>query len=258
MVTSATAAWSADRLLDALQRRGWGELDGPQNAGLQRTLNALVSLLPYEAAEGRLTRAQVADAASMSPKWAGVCLARLEELGVIVWRRGWLDHGQPRAGWIRVVKARLAQMVQAVRGYLDERKARRQAETRHRLDTTLHHRTIPPWRRRHALSSRWELSSTLPTQGSTAHRAPSFTHSPKTLPGVDMQPDLSCRVCGRAPDQCRKADALLPHAMHHTYEAANPDRGRLVATLHHGPKRTRPSNRRSFREVALPGIEEQP
>jgi hypothetical protein len=230
MTTAATAAWGADRLVDALQRRGWGELDGAENAGLQRVLNALVSLLPYEAAEGRLTRAQVADAASMSPKWAGHCLARLEALGVITWRRGWLDHGQPRAGWIRIVKIRLAEMVRAVRGYLDDRRARRRAETAHRLAATLHQTTVPPWRaRRSPLSCRWELSSPLPTQGRTAHRAPGFHHPPETLPGVDMKPDLSCRVCGRGPDQCAKADSHLPRDMRHTYEARDPNRGRLLA-----------------------------
>ena len=112
--TVPTAAWGSDRLLDSLQRRGWGELDGRPNAGLRTVLNALVSLLPYESAEGRLTRAQVADAAGITPKWAGVCLRRLEELGVITWRRGWLDHGQPRAGFVRILKSRLAEMVRAV------------------------------------------------------------------------------------------------------------------------------------------------
>lgn len=255
-MTTCTAAWSADRLVSSLQAHGWGELDGAANAGLQRVLHALVSLLPYDSAQGHLTRAQVADAASMSPKWAGVCLRRLEELGVITWRRGWLDHGQPRAGHIRVLKTRLAEMVRAARGYLDERRERRRVATAHRLETTLTKTTVPPWNRRRGLSRRWELSSTLPIQGRTAHRAPGDLQPSPTLPGVDVQPDLTCKTCGRGPDQCHAADAKLPQALRHTYEPAHPDRGRLVLT----PERkrqlsTRTSQRRTFRERPL--IEEQ-
>lgn len=255
-MSSCTAAWSADRLVSSLEAGGWGELDGAANAGLQRVLHALVSLLPYESAEGKLTRAQVADAASMSPKWAGVCLRRLEELGVIVWRRGWLDHGQPKAGHIRVLKTRLAEMVRAVRGYLDERRERRRAETAHRLQTTLTKTTVPPWGRRRGLSRRWELSSTLHTQGRTAHRAPGDLQPSPTLPGVDMRPDLTCKTCGRGPDQCRAADAKLPLTMRHDYVPAHPERGVLVLTPQHKREfTTRTSQRRSFRE--LPLIEEQ-
>lgn len=250
-----TAAWSLDRLTSSLQRGGWGELDGPENAGLQKVLNALTSLLPWGSAEGSLTRAQVADAASMTPKWAGHCLRRLEELGLITWRRGWLDHGTPRAGSIRVHKWRLAEMVRAVRGYLDDRRAKRRDETRHRLTTTLRNSTQRPWTRQKALSCRGELNAPLPNKGRTAPQTPGFHHPPETLPGVEMRPDLSCRICGRGPDQCKKADSLLPSAMRHTYEPRNPDRGRLVA--HHYKAEELIAAPFSLRQGTLP-TEEQP
>ncbi len=58
-MTTATAAWSLDRLVVSLARGGWGdELDGAHNAGLQRVMHALAALLPWEAAEGRPQRSR--------------------------------------------------------------------------------------------------------------------------------------------------------------------------------------------------------
>ena len=68
-------------------------------------------------------------------------------------------------------------------------------------------------------------------------------------------PDLSCRVCGRGPDQCRKADSRLPKPMRHTYEARNPDRGRLVAHHHKPAELVAPTV--SLRQHTLPA-EEKP
>ncbi len=247
--STPTVAWSSDRLLDALQSRGWGELDGRPNAGLRTVLNALVSLLPYESAEGRLTRAQVADAAGITPKWAGVCLRRLEDLGVITWRRGWLDHGQPRAGFVRILKTRLAEMVRAVRGYLDERRARRQQETHHRLATTLRRRTVPPWKLRRPLSSRWELSSTLPTQGSTPRSAGAFQQLSPTLPIEGDDAMAACAVCGRAEDACRLTNSKVSDAVRHDYQPGRPLRPTVIA----GPHELHPSphkqQRRRWRDL---------
>ena len=52
-MTTATAAWSLDRLVSSVSRGGWGdELDGAHNAGLQRVMHALAALLPWEATGG--------------------------------------------------------------------------------------------------------------------------------------------------------------------------------------------------------------
>lgn len=226
-----SAVWGLDRLVTSLQRDGWGELDGPENAGLQKVLNALKALLPWESAEGRLTRAQVADAASMTPKWAGHCLRRLEDLGIISWRRGWLDHGKPKAGWIRVNKTRIAAMVRAARGYLDERRAERRAQTRHRLATTLRRTTVPPWKLHRPLSCRGELSSTLPTQGSTPRSAGAFQQPSLTLPSTEGDTMPACAVCGRSEDACQLANTKVPDAVRHDFEPINLRRN-LVAARH--------------------------
>ncbi|MFT4296521.1 MAG: hypothetical protein QM582_14025 [Micropruina sp.] len=212
-----TAAWSLDRLMVKLARSGWGdELDGPALAGVRRVLQALSDLLPWEAAEGRLTRAQVADAAGMSPKWAGVCLARLERLGLISWSRGWLDKGRPRAGWIRVHKQRLAEIVRGVRGYLDERRKQRRQSTADRINNTLRNHSVPPWRRRETRSG--HMGSEFHPSHSRKYGAPAPGRpSPsQTLPeGTQDMP--RCTVCGQIEDTCRRMNQKVPYALSHQF-----------------------------------------
>lgn len=216
-MTTATAAWSLDRLVSSLSRGGWGdELDGAHNAGLQRVMHALASLLPWEAAEGRLTRAQVADAASMSPKWAGHCLARLEALGLVTWHRGWLDRGTPRAGWIRVHKTRLAELVRGVRGYLDQRRDERRAKTRGRVASTLTRTSIPPWKRPKHLVAPMGTEFHPSHRRSTGATRPGLQTAIPTLPiGAEMP---ACGICGRSEHACGLANAKEPYAIQHKFE----------------------------------------
>lgn len=231
-MSTATALWDAPRLLDTLSRRGWGpDLDGRPNGGLRAVLRALVALLPYESAEGKLTAPQVADAAGLSVKWTRRCLAELERLELITWRRGGLDRGRSKPGWIRLSKARLAELVRSLRDALDGRRAQRRAETRHRLETTLTFTTIPPWKRRHPLSSQGELSSTLPTQGSTTRPGVVLRQPSQTLPGLG-DPMTDCLTCGRPEHLCRIADAKLPLHARHPYIAGRDDPRLLVAPTH--------------------------
>lgn len=222
-----TAAWPADRLVNTLQRRGWGpELDDVQ-PGLRTVLHALVSLLPYGSAQGVLTASQVADAAHLSVRWTRHCLAQLEDLGFIVWRRGWLDQGRPRAGMIRIVKARLAEACRKLAGWLDERRQKRRVETAHRVATTLHKDTLRVCKRRTPLSSRPELGATLhPLRGRTLTGPPPPDAHP-TLPGVTMS---YCETCGRDEVACQKANARVPRPLRHCFVARR-DRRKLVADV---------------------------
>ena len=216
MKGTVTAAWSLDRLVTSLARAGWGEvLDGACNAGLQRVLHALADLLPWEAGEGRLTRAQVADAASMSARWAGHCLRRLEDLGVIVWHRGWLDRGRPRAGWIRVEKSRLAELVRDARGHLDERREQRRAATRDRVGK-LRRRSLPPWKRVKPVAAPMGTEFTPSHNRSTGATRPGPSTNDPTLPiGDDM---ALCGVCGRHQDACERATRKEPFRIQHQFE----------------------------------------
>lgn len=217
-MTTATASWSCDRLVDALARRGWGDLDGPAHAGQQRVLQALVALLPYDSGEGHLTAAQVADAASLSTRWTRHCLHALEARGLIRWRRGWLDAGRPRPGFIRVVKTRLAAMVRAARDALDDRRTQRRATTRHRLATTLHRPTVPPWKRRHPLSRLPELSSTLPIPMGRTEGA--FPAQPPLPPNIGDA--MLCEICGLDPVMCEQTDRKVPRALRHEFTPTTP------------------------------------
>ena len=232
MSSVATASWSLDRLVSSLARGGWGDtLDGRHNQGLRRVMHALASMLPWEAAEGRLTRAQVADAAGLSPKWAGKCLARLEDLGLIVWHRGWLHRGQPRPGWIRVQKTRLAELVRGVRGYLDQRRQARREATRQRLDSTLTRTSVPPWKRAKRLAGPMGTECPPSHRRSTGATRPGLqTPLPTSPEGADMP---LCAICGRYEDACRRANQLEPFAISHRYEPGRAGaRHQVVAPAH--------------------------
>jgi len=231
MTAMPTAVWSLNRLVTSLARAGWGEVDGAHNAGLHRVLHALADLLPWEAGEGRLTRAQVADAASMSARWAGHCLRRLEDLGVVTWHRGWLDRGRPRAGWIRVEKTRLAELVRAARGHLDERREKRRDETRARLGK-LRRTSVPPWKRAKPLVG--PMGTECPPSHRRSTGAPRPVPSP-TLPTLPIGDDMpACAVCGRSEDACRRATAKEPFRLTHRFEPSTVGQRRAVLAPTHG------------------------
>lgn len=248
-----TAAWPADRLLGTLQRRGWGpDLDDVQ-PGLRTVLHALVALLPYQSAQGVVTASQVADAAHLSVRWTRHCLGQLEDLGYIVWRRGWLDAGRPRPGMIRIVKARVAEACRKASGWLEEPRRRRRVETAHRVATTLHKDTLRVAKRRKPLSARVELASTLhPLQGKNpAGFAPADDTQP-TLTGVMM---AYCETCGRDEVACSKANARVPRALRHRFVSA-PDRRQLVAAVRTGPPTcTAPAGWRASARPAHPQLD---
>lgn len=245
----ATAAWSLDRLVASLAKGGWGDvLDGRHNQGLRRVMHALASMLPWEAAEGRLTRAQVADAAGLSPKWAGKCLARLEDLGLVTWHRGWLHRGQPRPGWIRVEKARLAELVRDVRGYLDQRRDERRDATRARLGK-LRRTSLPPWKRAKPVVAPMGTECPPSHRRSTGAPRPGPSANVPTLPiGADMP---ACAVCGRSQHACELANRKEPFRIQHRFEPSTVgQRHTVLAQPHelHPPAPSKQQPRRGWRE----------
>jgi hypothetical protein len=227
-----TAAWSAPRILEALSRKGWGDLDGRAHGGLRKVLYALVALLPHEAAQGKLTASQVAIAAGQSEKWTRHCLTELDARGLIVWRRGWLENGRPRPGWIRLCKDALSAMVRGLRDALDDKLAKHRAATRERITKTLHCHTQYPWRRRNPLSVRPELTSTLPAPTGSTARGGGTPDTLPTLPGMSGDTMTDCQVCGRPEHQCRMADAKLPLRQQHQFTPRRASHRQLVAPAH--------------------------
>lgn len=223
-MSTPTAAWSLPTIVQTLERRGWGdELGGRAQSGARKVLHALVALLPHESAEGELTIAQVALRARLTPKWTSKCLRDLEDLGVITWRRGYLDHGRPRAGWIRVLKTRLAVLVRQLRGWLDTAHARIAEQTTTRLAKL---GPICTSRRRTRLSHRSELSGPLPAPSGRTRRGSPAQDTLPTLPGADMS---TCQTCGRDEIACQKANTRVPRALRHRFDARR-NRRALVVT----------------------------
>lgn len=242
-----TAAWETPALMVSLSRHGWGRLDGPAMAGVRRTLQAVVDLADHTSGRGTMTRAQIADVAgAMSERWAGRCLAVLEDLGVIRWHRGGLFEGQPIPGMVTISKRVLAAMARAAVGYLDSRRAERARATRDRIRKTLRLGNQRP-KRRNPLSVQQELSSPLLPYGgiSTAdnggagdtpapncHREATtvpvickhhrdYQHCPDCTPQQPEIPRMICETCGLGAGECRHLAATDP-SRHPLHPAPNP------------------------------------
>lgn len=128
-----TAYWPMTSLLRSLARAGWGDLDGAKARGQRNVLRALADQLPDGSAEGLTTAHQLADASGYSVRWVEQCLRELEARGLIVWHRGGVHYRKPRPSLIRVVKARLVDLILSARPELAARVAARAERTTARL-----------------------------------------------------------------------------------------------------------------------------
>ncbi len=143
---TATAAWPIDTLIGALARRGWGPI-AAETQGVRTVLRALVDVLPHGSAEGRATAGQLADVTGLSERWVRRCLARLEQVGLVQWTRGWIERGRKVPSLFRISKRTIAAWVRAAAGDLDERRTERAEQAAERI-ADLRTGTVPPRRRR--------------------------------------------------------------------------------------------------------------
>lgn len=145
---TVSAACPLPVLIEALRR----------SAALERrqvdVLSALSSVLPHGSAAGRTTAAQLGDVARYCEKWTRVALAELEDLGLVVWRRGGVKAGVPQPSFFLVVKKMLALVIRDGREALARRRAARSVLVRRRIAG----RTLPP-RGRSRRSSHAEASA---------------------------------------------------------------------------------------------------
>lgn len=135
MVATLTAHRRLPSLLTSLQRSGWGPLAERELQGVRATLVGLVGTLPHGSAQGLVTVAQVADATGgLSTKWVARCLAVLEDMGLLEWRRGGVVAGTPQPSWIRLHKDALVALIEQARPMLAAVLAVRKAITDARLE----------------------------------------------------------------------------------------------------------------------------
>ena len=131
------AGMSVTQLLAALARVGWGPMRGREFAASRAILDTLAlamsSVREDLTAAIRITARQLAKRADYSLRHTSRCLQWMEDAGVIEWWRGGIRQGAPTVGLIRIVKAKLVDWVTAFRSASDAEDARRNAETRLRL-----------------------------------------------------------------------------------------------------------------------------
>lgn len=205
---TGTALSSPRLLLDELSAAGWGDLTGSHYHGVRTVFRTLVD---YQGADRTLiaTAAQIADRAGLSVRHTRRCLHVLEALNLLTWTRGHIAEGRPRPGWFRVRLTALRQMVCHAREALRRRRRDRQAQTDHRIRTTVRNATLwPRKQRRNPLSLHADTESTLPPKGVRGAGPPAPARPPASpLPALtgdlSMQtecihenPDInSCYIC---------------------------------------------------------------
>lgn len=174
-MSGPTAYASVPSLLTSLQRAGWGDLAGREWQGVRTTLHALAAQLPHKSGQGWSTAEQVAQAAGLSSRWVRRCLALLEDMGVVEWRRGGVIGGEPAPSWFRIVKSAVVDLIRAARPVREAADAARRTATRARIAAA---RALRRPDRRPRRSVHAELSASPPTPTGEDSRP---TSSPEVL-----------------------------------------------------------------------------
>ena len=178
-------------LLPSLARANWGDLGGREFQGLRTTLNALVVSLNWRSGEGLATTNQIADRAQLSPRWVRRCLAMLEDLGVITWRRGCVVEGKPRPSWFRVNKKVLVALIDVARPM-------REAALRLRAQITARRIAGIRFAKRSRRSEHVELSTHLPPlSGEVSTSPPENAASSGPCEHGEPRGRASCPLCRR-------------------------------------------------------------
>lgn len=132
-MASLTAYAPAPALLTSFANAGWGELAGATWQGVRSVLDALVRSLPYKSAAGFTTAPQIASRAGLSERWVRRCLCLLEDLEIITWTRGAVVDGKPAPSHIRIIKARIVELIQLALPAHSAKEARRRRATLDRI-----------------------------------------------------------------------------------------------------------------------------
>lgn len=178
-------------LLTSIANAGWGDLGGREFQGLRTTLHALAASLPYYSAQGLTTVPQIAQRAGLSTRWVSRCLHLLEDLGLIVWRRGGIANGEPVPSFMRVMKTALLDLIDAARPLREAADLARRQITARRIAGV-------KWaqqqrRERLPRSDHAELNANLPTPTGEVSTSPPVKHG-RVAPQAAQAP-LSCPHC---------------------------------------------------------------
>lgn len=149
-----TAGAPLSVLISRLRRAGWGDLGGETLRGLRLVLDDLGDMLDARSGAGYITAPQIADRTGYTERWVRSRLTLLEELDLIEWHRGGVQHGKPVPSWIRVSKVALLDLIHIARRQQGERLTEAKRETRARLIRLRTGYTTRPGRRRNTTPSR--------------------------------------------------------------------------------------------------------
>ena len=213
------AGMSVTQLLAALARVGWGPMRGREFAASRAILDTL-ALAMRSAREDltaaiRITARQLAKRADYSLRHTSRCLQWMEDAGVIEWWRGGIRQGAPTVGLIRIVKKKLVDWVLSFRSASDAEDARRNAETRLRLQR---YRVFRNTQRPRSRPAHVDMSSPFPSlrdegasdaapRPSRRTVIPSSKTKETTMSSNLPDPEFMPLVCGHGADAPRWCNA---------------------------------------------------
>lgn len=214
------AGWPPHALMRRLERSGRGEFRDPQFRGTMAALTHLANAIQDDRQRGRKSRDgaritvyQLAERSGYSTKWVQTSLKYLEELGLVVWVRGRIEHGKPKPSWITIQRQRLVALVRDAMGIGDKRDAEHCESIREKirkLGSPRFMQSAPSRRSSHveAASTPRPLGGLRPSPSGKAKREPLTergTHRavweaflPSECPGQITRPGhdaYSCRHC---------------------------------------------------------------
>ena len=132
-MSTPTAYWPLPSLLRSLARAGWGTLAAPEHRGLRGLLRGLSDVIDDRSAVGETTAPQLADVTGYSDRWVRDRLTELERIGLVEWHRGGIVGGKPQPSVVKVIKARLVELIHKARPDLVAKVRARAVETTKRL-----------------------------------------------------------------------------------------------------------------------------
>lgn len=252
------AGMSVSQLLAALARVGWGPMRGREFAASRAILDTL-ALAMSSAREDltaaiRITARQIAKRSDYSLRHTSRCLQWMEDAGVIEWWRGGIRQGAPTVGLIRIVKAKLVDWVTAFRSASDAEDARRNAETRLRLQR---YRVFRNTQRPRSCPAHVDMSSPFPSlrdegapdaapRPSRRQIVPSSKTKETTMSNVP-DPEFMPLVCGHGADAPRWCNACRSEGWQRQQAAA-----RALERVKQGRKRAAEAARERAKMLPTP------
>ena len=110
-----TPYWDTTVLVRSLRSAGWGVLSDHSTKGVRNVLVALTDFTNEKTGVGKSTAFQISIHAGLSERWTRHCLHVLEDMGLLVWKRGIIACGDGYPSTFTINKKILCELIKHAR-----------------------------------------------------------------------------------------------------------------------------------------------